>query len=623
MSDRLERLRAAGVLSSLDVALTRRLSRLGGEGREQVLLAVALASRAVGQGHVCLDLGRTIDGGALRDEAGEVIDGREWPEIEAWVTALRMSTLVTLGVWDAPRAPLVLDDGYRLYLRRYWIHQERLADGLLTRAVSQDGVDDEVLRAGLRRWFATPAAGEVDWQCVAAATAVTRRLCVISGGPGTGKTHTVVRILALAIEQALARGRRPPRIVLMAPTGKAAARLQEAVRSGAGDLGCDPAVRAAMPAGASTIHRALGATPRGRTPFRHHHERPLRADLVVIDEASMVDLALMARVFDALPATAGVVLLGDQDQLASVEAGAVLGDICNSGDRRRLSTEHAARLSALTGAALTVDPQVPAVTGIGDSIVQLQRTYRFNEGIARLAQAVNAGKPDEVWAVLDDADEVSWHEPGADGGLGAAGERLVLERLADFAAAGSPVERLAALERFRVLCAHRRGPGGVEAVNEQIEQLLAAHGVLRLDGRWYVGRPILITRNDYQLRLFNGDVGIIVADPDDATRRQALFVGPDGNERRLTPARLPPHETVFAMSVHKSQGSELDAVAVLLPPEPSPVVSRELLYTAVSRARSRAAIIGPKTVVEHAVTHAIARASGLRDRLWGRKRRMR
>ena len=598
MSERLERLRAAGVLSPLDVALARRLGRMAAEPRELVLLTIALASRAVGQGHVCLDLARTRHEGPLRDENGAVVDAGDWPAVAAWEAALRASPLVSGAGADAPRAPLVLDDGHRLYLWRYWLHQEALGDALLARAGSHTGVDEAVLRAGLSRLFGPGDGRETDWQRVAAATAVGRRLCVISGGPGTGKTHTVVRILALAIEQALAAGGRPPRIVLMAPTGKAAARLQESVRDGIATLACDDAVRAAVPTSASTIHRALGATPRGPTPFRHHRERPLRADLVVVDEASMVDLALMARLFEALPPAARVVLLGDQDQLASVEAGAVLGDICNAGQPRQ--------------------PAERPAGGIADSIVQLRRNWRSDRGVARLAEAVNAGEPAAVWAVLDgDADaDVDWLEPGDDGGLGLAGGRLVRDGLAPFAAAASPVERLRALERFRVLCAHRRGPGGVETMNAQIEQLLAASGALRLDGRWYVGRPILVTRNDYQLRLFNGDVGIIVADPDDPERRQALFLDADGSERRLSPARLPPHETVFAMSVHKSQGSEFDAVVLLLPPEPSPVVSRELLYTAVSRARGRATVIGRRAVVEHAVTHAVARASGLRDKLW-------
>lgn len=616
MTPVLEALWAAGVLSELDLALARGLGRLAGETHDAVLLVTALASRAVRQGHVCLDLDRLVREGPLRDEAGAPIPGAALPTLADWAAALRASPLV-VSTEESP-APLVLDGAHRLYLRRYWLHQESLAAAIAARAAATvDGVDDALLAAGLARFFGPPSGAAPDRQRLAACVAVSRRFCVISGGPGTGKTYTVVRILALAIEQALAAGLAPPRIALMAPTGKAAARLQEAVCAGAATLPCDAHVRAAIPAAATTIHRALGASRRGPTAFRRHRGDPLPADLVVVDEASMVDMALMARLFDALPPTARVVLLGDQNQLASVEAGAVLGDICNSGVPREVSAAFAARAASITGEPLPPAPGAPAATGIWDDIVQLDRSYRFAGGIGRLARAINAGDLAAVWTELDAASEVGWRAAGPDGGLGPAGECLVLGGLEEFRAARGPRERLLALERFRVLCAHRRGPGGVEAINAEIERLLAAHAVVRPEGEWYVGRPILVTRNDYQLRLFNGDVGIIAAAPDDPGRRQAVFIAPDGGERRLSPSRLPPHETVFAMSVHKSQGSEFDAVAVLLPPEPSPVVSRELLYTAVTRARRCATIIGPRAVVDHAVTHAIARASGLRDRLWG------
>lgn len=619
MSAALEALHAAGVLSDLDVALARSLGRLAGEARGAVLLAVALVSRAVRQGHVCLDLARQVEEGPPRDEGGAPVAGAALPALAEWAAALRSSRLAAPAAPAGPLAPLVLDDAQRLYLRRYWLHQQTLADAIAARAAaSVDGVDDRRLADGITRLFGAPGRRAApDRQRIAACAAVSRRFCVISGGPGTGKTYTVVRILALAIEQALAAGQAPPRIALMAPTGKAAARLQEAVRAGAATLPCAAEVVAAIPDAATTIHRALGATRRGPTPFRRHRGNPLRADLVVVDEASMVDLALMARLCDALPAAARVVLLGDQDQLASVEAGAVLGDICNSGAPRHVSMAFAARVGAVTGEPIAAPPPAPAATGIWDDIVQLDHSYRFAGGIARLARAINAGDRAAAWAELEARADVAWDAAGADGGLGPEGERLVLAGLEAFRAAGEPRERLLALDRFRVLCAHRRGPGGVEALNAQIERLLAAHDVIRPDGEWYVGRPILVTRNDYQLRLFNGDVGIIAAAVGEPGRRQAVFVAPDGSERRLSPSRLPPHETVFAMSVHKSQGSEFDAVAVVLPPEPSPVVSRELLYTAVTRARGTATIIGPRAVVDHAVAHAIARASGLRDRLWG------
>jgi exodeoxyribonuclease V alpha subunit len=625
MSAALESLRAAGALSDLDLHLARALARLAGEERGDVLLATALASRAVRQGHVCLDLARLVEEGPPRDDAGAPAAGVALPPLATWEAALRDSPLVSAGSPAEPATPLVLDRAHRPYLCRYWRHQEALAAAVAARSAGDvAGIDDALLAAGLERLFGrVEPSAPPDLQRLAAFTAVSRRFCVISGGPGTGKTFTVVRILALAVEQALAANRPAPRIALMAPTGKAAARLQEAVRAGAAKLAGAPRVHDAIPTEATTIHRALGASRRGVGVFRHHRDNPLRADLVVVDEASMVDLALMARLFDALPAATQVVLLGDQDQLASVEAGAVLGDICNSGVPRQASAAFVARAGAVTGLPLTATGTAPRRSGIWDGIVQLRHSYRFAGGISRLAAAINAGDLEAVWAALAAGDGVGWHAPAADGGLGAEGEALVRRGLAEFAAAVQPADRMRALERFRVLCAHRRGPGGVEAVNARIEQLLADAGVLRLDGEWYVGRPILITRNDYQLQLFNGDVGIIAADvgrgfrPADMGRRQAVFLAADGSERRLSPARLPPHETVFAMSVHKSQGSEFDAVAVLLPPEPSPVVSRELLYTAVTRARRQATVIAPRAVVEHAVTHAIARASGLRERLWG------
>ncbi len=629
MSALLDRLHERGVLSALDVAFARTLGRLAGESAPPVLLGAALASRAVAQGHVCLHLGRLIGAGPLRDESGAAIEPAPWPDEAAWWAALRASPLVGGASADSTPAPLVSDGG-RLYLRRYWLYETALAVAIAARATATlDDLDEAVLADGLERLFPRrPDVPSPNPQRLAACIAVVRRFCVISGGPGTGKTHTVVRILALLIEQTRARGRAVPRVALLAPTGKAAARLQESIRAGkyaaAEDgtpaLDCDPAVRDAIPETAATIHRALGARLGGRG-FRHHRDNPLRVDVVLVDEASMVDLALMARLFDALPATARVILLGDQDQLASVEAGAVLGDVCNSGAPRSPSVAFAARLAALSGEAVATGPAPPAREGIWDGIVTLTHSYRYRPdgGIGRLARAINAGDAAAVRAALqDEADpDVQGIDTVVEDELPDAVRDVIAAGLVRYAEAPTPRAQLAALDAFRVLCAHRRGPGGVDTLNAQIETLLAARGVLQLDGEWYLGRPILITQNDYALRLFNGDVGIIAAHPDEPDRRQALFLAPDGSERRLSPARLPPHETVFAMSVHKSQGSEFDAVAVVLPPQPSPVVSRELLYTAITRARRAAWIVGPRAVVDHAVATPVARHSGLRERLWG------
>jgi exodeoxyribonuclease V alpha subunit len=274
----------------------------------------------------------------------------------------------------------------------------------------------------------------------------------------------------------------------------------------------------------------------------------------------------------------------------------------------------------LADAVLPGALDAPSDSGIWDCIVQLTHSYRYarGSGIGRLAAAINAGDADGVAAALAVGDVVQRVDPSGDGTLGAALERMVREGLAEYFAAGDPVERLRALDRFRVLCAHRRGPYGVELVNAQIERLLADAGAIRPDAPFYPGRPILITRNDYQLQLFNGDMGVIADDADRPGSRVAFFLAPDGTPRRFAPSRLPPHETAFAMSVHKSQGSEFDSVAVVLPEQPSPVVTRELLYTAITRARQRVTLFASAAMVAHAVTHRTERASGLREALWDR-----
>lgn len=612
----LARLRAAGFLSALDEHFARAMGQIGGEDRPEVLLAVALASRQVASGHVCLDLARLPE---ARDDEGRPLDVT-WPGLLAWRAALESSPLVVRP--DLPDRPLVLDAAGRLYLKRYWEHEARLARGLAARAAETDaGIDAGLLARGLDRLFPVSSgarAGEPDLQRLAAAVAVSRRFAVISGGPGTGKTYTVVKILALLVEQALRAGRRPPRIHLVAPTGKAAARLSESIRGAKAGLDCEPDVREAIPEEASTIHRCLGAFRDSDTRFRHHVGNPLLTDLVLADEASMVDLALMSRLVDALPRNARLILLGDKDQLSSVEAGAVLGDICNTGERRAYSRPFVASLAGLGGARLPLEAGAPEKTGIGDSIVVLTRSYRYGpqSGIGRLAEAVNAGEINEALGLLESArcPDVSLVPSPRDGGLGESLRDAVVRGYAGFLVRdAAPAERLRAFEHFRVLAAHRRGPFGVETVNREIEEALAAKGLIHPRGASYHGRPILVTRNDYPLGLFNGDIGVVL---DGDAGRAAHFIGKGGKLRGLSPSRLPPHETAFALTVHRSQGSEFDEVAVLLPDRPSPVVTRELLYTAVTRAKHRVTIYACPEMVAHAIATRTERASGLRDALW-------
>jgi exodeoxyribonuclease V alpha subunit len=568
-------------------------------------------------GHVCValpELAGTPIGAA--EDPGE--DPPRWPALEAWREALWASGAVGDGTRPTP---LVLDAAGRLYLARYWRYEDDLARRLHARARTRaPAVDESLLTAGLERLFGPPPRGETtDHQRLAAATAVLRRLAVISGGPGTGKTTTVVRILTLLEEQARAAGQPPPRVRLAAPTGKAAARLSESVRDALTHTGAT-FDEAGLPREASTIHRLLRTRWDAPNRFVHDRENPLPADVVVIDETSMVDLALLSKLVAAVPDRARLILLGDRDQLASVEAGAVLGDICNTGRPVYRSAGFAADLARVTGQEVPghQTAEVPSA-GLGDCVVQLTRSYRFgpDSGIGRLAAAVNGGHTDEALGLLRDPEvtDVSLQVAADE----AAIDRIVAPHLGrgygPYLAAPDPAARLAALGRYRVLCAHRRGPGGVESLNALAEAGFERAGALRPGSEWYPGRPVLVSANDYPLGLFNGDVGVIVATPTGGT--EAVFADADGGTRALAPSRLPRHETVFATTVHRSQGSEVDEVLVVLPLRPSPVATRELLYTAITRARKAVTICASTASVEGAVGRRCPRASGLRDRLWG------
>jgi exodeoxyribonuclease V alpha subunit len=599
----LDTLAAAGVIDALDVHFARLLDRRAARGGAPLLLAAALASRRTGDGHVCLEL-PAVAGTSL------VPDGPTAPPLAAWTAALRDS-----GVVGRPGdvCPLVLDAADRLYLWRYWDYEQRVARGLRARAVDvPDAPTDAALARDLALLFPeVPGVALPDWQRVAAATAALRGLCVISGGPGTGKTSTVVRLLALLALHAPA----PLRIALAAPTGKAAARMQEAIAAARDALPVTPEVRAALPAAASTVHRLLGPIP-DSVYFRHHADNPLPYDVVVVDEASMVDLALMAKLVDALPPQARLVLLGDKDQLASVEAGAVLGDVC--GPVPGPSDGLRARLAAVVGAPLP--PSAPSRSPLRDSVVVLRHSHRFpaTSGIGRLAATVNAGDAAAALALLRaGADDVAWHAFDGVAGLRDALADAALDGFAPYlerVRAGAPREEIvAAFAAFRVLCAHRDGPGGVALLNADVEARLAERGIASQRGPWYAGRPVMVTRNDPAQQLFNGDVGVTL--PDDDGDLRIWFPSPQGL-RAVSPARLPEHETVWALTVHKSQGSEFDRVLLALPAAPSRVTTRELLYTAVTRARQRMEVWAPEAVLVAAIERRLERSSGLRDALW-------
>jgi exodeoxyribonuclease V alpha subunit len=631
---------AAGVLSTADVHVALRLGRFGHETDDGVLLAAGLAVRAPRLGHVHVDLATVRHTATVDVDVPVDLQALPWPDVEAWVAAVAASPLVAHGEDVADdRADDGGDDGGDdrplrligswLYLDRYWREERQVAADLAVRAGLAVGqVDFAVLRAGLDRLFPAAAPGPADGhggvnlQRLAAATAVLRPLAVVAGGPGTGKTTTVARILALIDEQARAAGAPPPLVALTAPTGKAAARLEEAVHEEAAQLDVDDELRARLLAtNASTLHRLLGWQPGNRSRFRHHRGNRLPHDVIVVDETSMVSLSQMAKLVEAARPDARLVLVGDPQQLASVEAGAVLGDIVGPAtDRLLMRPEARAELAEGSGEAVVADDP-PAGTAIGDGIVVLQRVHRFGGGIAALADAVRRGDADGTIEVLSQAnDDVSWvpvdlADPGA-ATLTAIRAAAISAGLAvaGAAAAGDARAALDALGGFRILCAHRRGPYGVATWSAQVEGwLVGAVPGFAAAGAWYAGRPLLVTENDYTLGLFNGDTGVVVAAG--AERLAAVFER-RGQILEFSPARLSAVETVHVMTVHKSQGSQFDTVAALLPDPDSPILTRELLYTAVTRARRQLLLAGTEEAIRVAVTRPVARASGLRRWLW-------
>ena len=647
--DALAAFNLAGVIGPAEVHGARTLAQTVGDDRREVLLAAALALRAPQHGHVCVDLGDVAATVAVAEDSPVAVDELEWPPAEQWRAVLTDSRLVRVRPEGTPDVddlqpehdrPLVLV-GERLYLDRYWRYERRVAAALQKRAgrVDED-VDLPRVRQVLDRLL-PPGDERPDRQRLAVAMACRRDLTVIAGGPGTGKTHTVARLLALLHELADPDW---PRVAVAAPTGKAADRLTAALRAAVEDptLDVSPAVRERLRAlEGSTLHRLLRRHPGNPTRFRHDRSHKLPHEIVIVDETSMVDLPLMAKLIQALRPRAKLVLVGDPDQLASVEAGAVLADIVGTaGNELRMSEDDRAALEAATGeplgASTTDDPAVVAparVGGIDDAVVVLGTVRRFGaeSGIARLAAAIHAGDGEDVLDVLRaGAADVTWIEAAGDAGdrreLSAIRERVVAAGRGVFSAArqGDAVGALAALDRLRVLTAHRRGQVGVTGWVPLVERWLSREvDGFDATGRFYVGRPVMITRNDPRLRLYNGDVGVVVrpkapqAPKPNATGDtvQVAFPG-SGGVRLFAPSRLEDLETVHAMTIHKSQGSQFDQVIVVLPEESSQILTRELLYTAVTRAQRGVTLVGGAGSVRAAIARRVARASGLRSTLW-------
>ncbi|HMK64954.1 MAG TPA: exodeoxyribonuclease V subunit alpha, partial [Thermodesulfobacteriota bacterium] len=568
--------------SDLDIHFADLMTRLSGSPTKSLLLAAALVSRCRREGHICLDLS-LYAGKKLGEEGSEL---PMCPPRQEWLEDLeKAETVGRPGEYK----PLVLD-GTRLYLYRYWNYEKQLLDFLKARSSRNNPLrENQKLERGLARLFPQDEPSRTDWQKVAAYTAAIKKFCIISGGPGTGKTFTIAKILALLLELE----DRPLRMALSAPTGKAAARLQEALQIAGEALNCREDIKAAIPREAATLHRLLKPIP--DTPyFQHNAANPLPFDVVVIDEASMVDLALLSKLVQALSADSRLILLGDKDQLASVEAGAVLGDICDTGQEHEFTGVFREGYQRVTGEKLPVPEVEPGDTGIRDSIIQLKKSYRFgpSSGIGAVSRAVNQGESLEAMALLKNPThkDIHWQDLPYPEILPSRLKELVVHGFSEYLRADSPESALALFGHFRILCALREGPFGVQSLNFQVEKILRQAGLIPRGDLWYPGRPVMVTRNDYTLKLFNGDIGIALMDSQADNQLRIFFPSLDGGVRKFMPLRLPEHETVYAMTVHKSQGSEFQRILFILPDVSTPLLTRELIYTALSRAREKAEI---------------------------------
>ena len=580
----------AGVLEAADVHVAIRLGALGGEQDESVLLAAALAVRAVRLGSVCVDLARLSD--VAVDDPEVEVDGLPWPAAIELETALRASALVNSPT-NGRLTPLRLvdtDSGVLLYLDRYWRQEQTIRAALDARDVSRPAVADHLTE----RLAALFPGAAPDRQRIGAALAATRWTTVLAGGPGTGKTHTVARVLKLLEQPGL-------RIALAAPTGKAAARLQEAVREQAGELGLPQL-------SAMTLHRLLGWRPDSTTRFKHNADNHLPYDVIVLDESSMVSLTMMARLLEALRPQTRLILVGDPDQLTSVDAGAVLGDLV----ARPVTAQIDAALITLVGADLAAvdnpadDPTEAALgaaerSRLGAGIVRLSRGRRFGGAIAELAVAVRTGDADRALELLHAGGPLSLVAPGSIDGVRADVVRAdaAVRRAA---VVGDIRVALAHLEDHRLLCAHREGPFGVREWDR-----LASAWVSAPFDEWYPGQPLLVTANDHEAKVYNGDTGVVVS-------LEGSLVAAFGQGELpvlLPPTLLASVETVHAMTIHRSQGSQYDTVSVVLPSVESSLLTRELLYTAVTRARKRVRLLGTDEAFRAGVERRVLRASGL------------
>jgi exodeoxyribonuclease V alpha subunit len=600
------------MFTALDIYFASFLARISDTTDPDVLLAAALVSNATGNKHVCLD---------LEEMAGQIlIEGKDGHGIQCPPAVIWREKLIASPLVGNPgeELPLILDAKNRLYLYRYWRYETDLAQRLCQRMDSGLlNVHPQRLHDSLTRYFQPPAGVNAISYPRAVITACFKPLCIITGGPGTGKTTTVAKILLTLAEQ-------DPdtdlRIHLAAPTGKSAARLGESIRGIVNSLDCAPRIRDAVSTRPKTLHRLLKPVSGTSSLFYYGHKNPLQADVVVVDEASMVDMAMMSKLLAAVSENTRLILVGDEHQLASVEAGSAFGDICTTGD----NTEYSSGWNTIIQGAMENRLQQSHMEQYQngkrfDCTVKLDLGFRFSEGpgIDTLSRAVEKGDDGKVKKIFAESHypDICFERIVSTDYLYEILERNIITGYTGTLAAEDDGIALEKLNSFKLLCALRKGPFGVEGVNRFAEGVLARAGLINPAGEWYAGRPVLITKNDYRLNLFNGDVGII-RHAGDGKDFLACFPSEEGGVRYISPYRLPEHETAFAMTVHKSQGSEFKSVLLLLPDSDTVLLTRELLYTGISRARRYITVCGTDAILETTLKRIVKRNSGLKDAIW-------
>ena len=624
----LEELLAKKIIRPIDKSFAsfianQHLVSTGNKLDDDLVLLVVLLSNGLGQNHSCLDLNQ-LD---VHYPFGQIdVAIPTLADTPGKLDTLHGLTHIKDINAPRPNTPLVLY-GHHLYLQRYWNYQLDLANVLKQKSSASESKDLPIDK--LNQWFVElfPHSSAIDWQKAACASALVNDFSVITGGPGTGKTTTVTNLLALLVLLAQVQHQQEQNsliIKLVTPTGKAAARLSESIKGAKSRLSLDESIITQIPDTASTIHRLLGVKPFS-SEFIHHKDNPLHVDVLVVDEVSMVDLPMMAKLVSALPPKCKLILLGDKDQLASVEAGSVLADICAPlNDGVIYSQTMVQTIHAMTGMDISSKCQLIENQDLNDSISLLQVSYRFDDksGIGQLAKAVNRGDVYGVMALKrQESDDL--HFAGIDN----IERQKLIERCAKayqpyiqmIKDGAQPKQIIEQFNRFQLLCALREGDYGVSGLNQAIEQQLVKWQLIDNSQLYYAGKPIMVSTNDYSLQLYNGDVGLLL--PDVSGQLKAWFVTPDGEVKAVFPNRLPQHEAVYAMTVHKSQGSEFEHVAMVLPPmkqvKNNQVINKELIYTGITRAKKHFDIYSEDEVLSMAIKQTTRRSSGLGGLLYG------